>query len=67
VVVLGGGVYDPAPEFGEGTVGVSSLWWVHYVAKVARKSGAPVLLSGGITSSGPLSEARAMQRFLEND
>lgn len=66
VVVLGGGVYDPAPEFAEGTIGASSLWRVHYAVKVAQESGAPLLLSGGRTSPGPMSEARAMQRYLES-
>ncbi len=68
VVVLGGGRYRKAPEFG----GVDDLRQLtldrlRYGAYVARESGKPILVTGGSPDGEGESEAEVMQRSLQRD
>ena len=64
IVVLGGGTYFKAPEYGGDTVGEASLQRVRYAAKLYRESGALILVSGGKPLGNALSEAQQMKRVL---
>ena len=48
IVILGGGVRRNAPEYGGDTVGRLTLDRVRYGAFVARATGLPVLVTGGV-------------------
>lgn len=60
VVILGGGRYRNAPEFGADTVASETLVRLRYGARLARESGLPVLMSGGNPDGSGISEAAAM-------
>lgn len=62
IVILGGGRYRNAPEFGADTVSSETLVRLRYGGLLARESGLPVLMSGGRPAGGGLSEAAAMAR-----
>src|SRR5262245_33234736 len=47
IVVLGGGIYEYAPEYGKETVGRSTLERLRYGAHLARELQLPLLVSGG--------------------
>jgi uncharacterized SAM-binding protein YcdF (DUF218 family) len=64
IVVLGGGTYFHAPEYGTDTVNEYSLLRLRYAAKLYRESGYPILLSGGKPAGNALSEAQQMKRVL---
>lgn len=66
IVVLGGGTYYDAPEYGGDTVGRSSLERVRYGAKLARDSNIPLLVTGGAPFGGR-PEADLMRETLENE
>lgn len=66
IVVLGGGVYWDAPEYGADTVGRYSLQRVRYGAKLARQTRLPLLVTGGAPSGGQ-PEALAMREVLERE
>jgi uncharacterized SAM-binding protein YcdF (DUF218 family) len=65
IVILGGGL-RPAPEYGGETLGRLTLERVRYGALVARRTGLPVLVSGG-TVFGGTPEAPLMRRALEEE
>ncbi len=65
IVVLGGGQYRQAPEYGGDTVSAMGLVRLRYAAALHRRSGLPVLVSGGNPDGAATSEARAMQKTLE--
>lgn len=67
IVVLGGGRYRDAPEYGADTVGEPTLLRLRYAAKLQRESGLPILLSGGKPEGGQLSEAETMRHALMQD
>lgn len=67
IVVLGGGQYHNAPEYGTATVGEASLMRVRYAAFLHRKTGAPVLVSGGAPEGSPRNEAQVMKATLEEE
>lgn len=67
IVVLGGGSYLDAPEYGADTVGDDTLVRLRYGAKLQRESGKPVLVSGGKPQGNTLSEAQQMKIVLENE
>jgi uncharacterized SAM-binding protein YcdF (DUF218 family) len=67
IVVLGGGLYRDAPEYGGDTVGDATLLRLRYAAKLQRESGLPLLLTGGNPDGGNLSEAEAMRRTLTGE
>lgn len=65
IVVLGGGVYPRAPEYGSDSVGDVTLVRLRYAARLQRESGLPLLVSGGRPDgAGVLSEAQTMQQVL---
>ncbi|MBU0752502.1 MAG: YdcF family protein [Gammaproteobacteria bacterium] len=64
IVVLGGGRYRDALEYGGDTVAEATLLRLRYAAKLQRESGLPLLVTGGKPDGGDLSEAEAMRRTL---
>ena len=67
IVVLGAGLYEAAPEYGGDTVSGGSLARIRYGANLHRRSGLPLLVSGGRPENTKLSEAEAMKNVLETD
>ncbi|MDK9703854.1 MAG: YdcF family protein [Sulfuritalea sp.] len=66
IVVLGGGSYYAAPEYGGDTVGHTTLERLRYGARLARQSGLPLLVTGGAPFGGK-AEAASMRETLEQD
>lgn len=66
IVIVGGGVRRAAPEYGGDTLGRLTLERVRYGALVARKTGLPVLASGG-TVYGGAAEAALIKAALEQE
>lgn len=66
IVILGGGSYHAAPEYGGDTVGYTTLERLRYGARLARQSGLPLLVSGGAPYGGR-PEAESMKAALEQD
>lgn len=68
IIVLGGGSYANAPEYGgQDTVSHQTLERVRYAARLQRQTGLPVLTSGGKPEGNTLSEAEQMKIALEQD
>lgn len=67
IVALGGGRHDFAPEYGGETVSAASLERLRYAARLHRKTGLPVLVSGGSPFREHIGEATLMKRVLEKD
>jgi len=66
IVILGGGIRRDAPEYGGDTLGRLTLDRVRYGARVARRTGLPVLVTGGaVDASRP--EGELMQESLERE
>ena len=65
IVILGGGVYRDAPEYGIDTAGTLTLARLQYGAYLQRKTGLPILVTAGNPENG-LSEAQVMRQTLEN-
>jgi len=66
IVVLGGGNYSAAPEYGGDTVSRITLERVRYAARLAREIGLPLLVTGGAPQLGA-PEGLAMRDVLERD
>lgn len=66
IVIPGGGVRHGALEYGGDTVGQFSLERVRYGAWIARRTGLPVLVSGGVVYRGT-AEARVMRQTLADE
>lgn len=67
IVILGGGVYRQAPEYGHDTVSARALPRIRYGAYLHRQSGLPVLVTGGnVLRDGP-SEAEMMAGILRKE
>jgi uncharacterized SAM-binding protein YcdF (DUF218 family) len=66
IVVLGGGVYEAAPEYGGDTVNAVELERLRYAAQLYRRFGKPILVAGGAPSGGP-PEAPLMKATLERE
>jgi uncharacterized SAM-binding protein YcdF (DUF218 family) len=66
IVVLGGGSYRDAPEYGGDTIGVATLERLRYGARLARESRLPLLITGGSLFGGR-PEGESMREALEND
>lgn len=64
IVILGGGRYFAAPEYGGDTVSAETLVRCRYGAWLARRSGLPVLVSGGSVLAGR-PEAPSMAALLK--
>lgn len=67
IVVLGGGTYFGAPEYGADTVGEYALVRLRYAAKLHRETGKPLLVTGGKPLGNDLSEASQMRAVLEGE
>ncbi len=67
IVVLGGGTYFHAAEYGGDTVSKETLVRLRYAAKLYREMKIPVLVTGGKPLGNALSEAAQMKQVLENE
>jgi uncharacterized SAM-binding protein YcdF (DUF218 family) len=67
IVVLGGGTYFHAPEYGGDTVGVATLERLRFAAKLQRETGKPILVTGGAPLGNSTSEAAQMKQVLEQE
>jgi uncharacterized SAM-binding protein YcdF (DUF218 family) len=67
IVVLSSGRRRDAPEFGMDTLDASALERVRYAALLARRTGLPVLASGGEVPPGRTSLAALMEQALRAD
>jgi uncharacterized SAM-binding protein YcdF (DUF218 family) len=67
IVVLGGGTYFSAPEYGADTVKAQVLARLRYAAHLQRALGKPVLASGGAPEGNPVPEAQLMRQVLQQD
>jgi uncharacterized SAM-binding protein YcdF (DUF218 family) len=66
IVVLGGGTYYDAPEYGGDTVSVLALERLRYGARLYRETGKPLLVTGG-SPEGGAAEGTLMKNALEQD
>ena len=67
IVVLGGGTYFDAPEYGGDTVGSVTLERLRWGARLHRETGLPVLVTGGLPFGNATSEAAQMKEALTRD
>jgi uncharacterized SAM-binding protein YcdF (DUF218 family) len=68
IVILGGGTYFHAPEYGgQDTIGDATLVRLRYGAKLQRETGKPILVTGGKPLGNSVSEAQQMRIVLEQD
>lgn len=67
IVVLGGGTYFNAPEYGADTASEDTLARLRYAAKLQRETGKPILVTGGRPLGNDLSEAQQMKDILEHE
>lgn len=68
IVILGGGTYFHAPEYGgQDTVSEGALLRLRYGARLQRATGKPILVTGGKPLGNLLSEAQLMKAALEQD
>lgn len=66
IVVLGAGRYEDAPEYGGDTANALALERLRYAARLQRRTGLPLLVSGGAPDGG-IPEGRFMQEILEKE
>ena len=66
IVVLGGGTYHRAPEYGADTVSRASLERVRYAAHLHKRTGKPILVTSGNPAGGETSEAEQMKQVLRD-
>jgi uncharacterized SAM-binding protein YcdF (DUF218 family) len=66
IVILGSGLRLNAAEYGGDTLGPSTLERVRYGARLARATGLPVLVAGGVVFRGA-AEGRVMRDALEQE
>lgn len=62
IVVLGGGIYADAPEYGGDTIGFVSLERLRYALYLRKLSGLPILATGGAPGGG-IAEAVTMRNL----
>lgn len=67
IVVLGGGRYADAPEYGGDTVNRYTLERLRYAAYLHRQSRLPILVAAGSVHDEPVSEGEAMRIALTRD
>lgn len=67
IVVLGGGSYFSAPEYGRDTVSSHTLERLRWAARLQRKLHLPVLVSGGSPLGNTYTEAAQMRDALVDD
>jgi uncharacterized SAM-binding protein YcdF (DUF218 family) len=66
IVVLSAEADPEAPEYGRSVPGRDTLVRVHYGAHLQRRTGLPILVTGGAAFAGEEPVALAMQRTLEH-
>lgn len=66
IVILGGGIYRQAPEYGGDTIGYVSLERLRYAIHLNKRSGLPILATGGAPEGG-LPEAETMRKSAQDD
>lgn len=71
IVVLAGGIYEEASEYGGATVHLRTLGRMRYAARLARQTGLPLLATGGGGSEAPAdkkpAEAALMAQVLQDE
>ncbi|MBC8519432.1 MAG: YdcF family protein [Gammaproteobacteria bacterium] len=67
IVVLGGGRYTAAPEFGRDVVGTSTLARLRYGAYLHRQTALPILVTGGTPLNEAAPESQLMADSLRDD
>jgi uncharacterized SAM-binding protein YcdF (DUF218 family) len=67
IVVLGAGRIQNSPDYGKDVINAEALARVRYGARLARKTGLPLLVAGGKPYGGVLSEGQTMADALEED
>ncbi len=67
IVVLGGGTYFHAPEYGGDTVSHGTLERLRFAAKLHRETGKPILVTGGKPRGNSISEGAQMRQVLEKE
>jgi len=67
IVVLGGGTYHRAPEYGGDTVRAQTLVRLRYAARLQRALGRPVLATGGSPEGSLIPEAQLMKQVLQQE
>ena len=67
IVVLGGGTYFRAIEYGADTVGERTLARLRYAAKLQRETGKPILVTGGKPLGNAFSEGAQMKAVLQQE
>lgn len=68
IVVLGAGRYATAPEYDDqDTVSALGLERLRYAAALQRRTGMPILVSGGSASGEPSAEADHMKAVLQDE
>jgi len=67
IVVLGGGRYTAAPEFGGDVAGWSTLVRLRYAAYLHKQSGFPLLVAGGTPLNEEIPESQLMADSLWSD
>jgi len=67
IVVLGGGTYFHAPEYGGDTVSKETLERLRYAARLFHDTGKPVLVTGGSPAGNSIAEAEQMKQVLEQE
>jgi uncharacterized SAM-binding protein YcdF (DUF218 family) len=67
IVVLGGGTYFHAPEYGGDTANKDTLERLRYAAKLYRETLKPILVTGGAPLGNYISEAEQMKQVLEHE
>src|SRR5688500_17050282 len=67
IVVLDGGTYYDAPEYGNHTVGRYTLERIRYAAQLHRITRKPILATGGAPLGSGFSEAAQMRAVLEKE
>ncbi|HXV12465.1 MAG TPA: YdcF family protein [Burkholderiales bacterium] len=67
IVVLGGGTYFSAPEYGGDTVKPRILERLRYAAHLNRALQKPILVTGGAPEGNAIPEARLMRDVMQRD
>lgn len=67
IVLLGAGRYFNAPEYGSDSIGGYALERTRYAAHLARKTGLPILSSGGTPDGDGSAEGLIMKQVLEQE
>jgi uncharacterized SAM-binding protein YcdF (DUF218 family) len=67
IVVLAGGTYYKAPEYGGDTVRARTLQRLRYAARLQRALGKPVLVTGGSPEGSLVGEGQLMKGVLQQD